>query len=55
MAVVNSGLGLYPFARDDGAAQTPDQFFALTRKHGAADYFDPSDVAGDDVHTNRSG
>ena len=41
---------LYPFARDHGAAQAPDQLFAFAREHGAADHFDPSDIAADELH-----
>src|ERR1017187_9160406 len=56
IAVVDGGLEhLHAFAGDHGPAQTPDQLFALARKHGAADYFDPTDITGDYVHTNRSG
>ena len=51
VARVDDGLEhLHSFARDHGAAQAPDQLFALAGEHGAADHFDPSDVAADEFH-----
>ena len=51
VACVDDGFEhLHSLARDHGAAQPPDQFFALARKHRAADHFNPSDVASDELH-----
>src|SRR5262249_51898284 len=40
----------HTLAGDHRAAQAPDEFLALARKHRATDDFDPAYVAGDDVH-----
>ena len=51
--VVDGGLeNLHPLARDHGAAQPADQLLALAGEHGAADDFDPTDIAGDDIHSH---
>src|SRR5439155_16865578 len=44
-----------PLAGDDCPAEAANHLFALARKHGPADHFDPSDTAGDDIHGNRPG
>ena len=36
---------------DFGAAEAPDEFFALAGEHGSANDFDPADVACDKFHT----
>src|SRR5579872_2704966 len=44
---------LYPFARDHRTAEAAHQLLALARKHRAADYLYPANIAGYEIHMFR--
>src|SRR5260370_32508405 len=51
VAIVDDGFeNLNALACDHGAPQTPHELFALARKHRAADYFDPAEIACNKIH-----
>ena len=52
VSLVNLGLeDLHALAGDLGAAQAPDQFFALAAEHGSADYFNPAKISPHCIHS----
>src|SRR4051812_20375321 len=55
IALVDAGFeDLDALPRNLGTTQPADEFFTLAAEHGAADYFDPSQIAFGEIHFSAS-